>query len=699
MAGDKELLIKVRADIRQSLREMQRMTKEIRSTGQASAGSSRQVASLGRSMDLLKRGAAAYLSLRTATALVRQADAYNVLQVRIQTATKATGDYARVSRELFDISQRNGTALETTVSLFQSLARSAPELGASNEEILKLTNAVQQLGVISGASSTALSAGLLQFSQGLAAGVFRAEEFNSILENLPEVAVRIARGMGLTVGELRKGVLEGRVLSREVFESLLKQAPEIAREFEDIPDSVARSSQTLSNAFSKFLGQLDKATGITGKIAEFFNGLAEALAGPVDVSGLESFDLAISRIERKITFLRNNRNKGFFSPEATTRALEEEIRLERLLATLKKQRAQFEQSGQVAGESGSGAKPTTQPPSKSAEQLIQKLEQQAATFGKTTREIALYRIQLEGANRAQIERAKAAAESIAADEDFEAAVRASEAAVKAENAAYHDWLTSLRDEGRQVVEDTLTNQERLNQKITRYRILLEAGAISQTTFNKAVSKAREDFRKLDDSGDDAFKSLEAAVRGWGDEFTNTLSDMVVEGKLQFRDLADAIIRDLTRIAIQQAIVKPALASIGFATGGPVVGPGTSTSDSIPARLSAGEYVVNARAVRAYGASFLEAINQMKLPRYSSFPQLTISRPGARFASGGLAEPVGAGSGNIKIQIDNKGQPVQATDANISFDGQDMIIRVMLDDGQRGGPFSTFLERKYNLRRS
>ena len=48
-----------------------------------------------------------------------------------------------------------------------------------------------------------------------------------------------------------------------------------------------------------------------------------------------------------------------------------------------------------------------------------------------------------------------------------------------------------------------------------------------------------------------------------------------------------------------------------AAGGPVFGPGTATSDSIPAMLSNGEYVVRAKAVRAYGLDFMNAINGMK----------------------------------------------------------------------------------------
>jgi TP901 family phage tail tape measure protein len=57
---------------------------------------------------------------------------------------------------------------------------------------------------------------------------------------------------------------------------------------------------------------------------------------------------------------------------------------------------------------------------------------------------------------------------------------------------------------------------------------------------------------------------------------------------------------------------------GYATGGYVSGPGTGTSDSIPARLSNGEFVMNANAVKTYGADFMNALNQMQVQRVGSY---------------------------------------------------------------------------------
>ena len=97
-----------------------------------------------------------------------------------------------------------------------------------------------------------------------------------------------------------------------------------------------------------------------------------------------------------------------------------------------------------------------------------------------------------------------------------------------------------------------------------------------------------------------------------------------------------------RVAAQQDRVE------GRATGGLITGPGTGTSDSIPALLSNGEYVIKAAAVDYYGVEKLHAINAM------------------RFADGGL---VGAQRTSVN--------------ASVSFPSDGMAIRGsmrMLGDG-------------------
>ena len=83
-------------------------------------------------------------------------------------------------------------------------------------------------------------------------------------------------------------------------------------------------------------------------------------------------------------------------------------------------------------------------------------------------------------------------------------------------------------------------------------------------------------------------------------------------------MIDSALQDLTRLAVRMAITDVAGSSIpGFATGGAVSGPGTATSDSILARLSDGEYVIDAKTTGYYGADYFAAHQSRNIPRFAT----------------------------------------------------------------------------------
>ena len=81
-------------------------------------------------------------------------------------------------------------------------------------------------------------------------------------------------------------------------------------------------------------------------------------------------------------------------------------------------------------------------------------------------------------------------------------------------------------------------------------LLKEQGLLTDEQIGKAYAKTFDDISK---AGDDSFKSLENAVRGWGSSFTDEMTKMVRTGKMDFASLADSIINDLIRIQIQKNI--------------------------------------------------------------------------------------------------------------------------------------------------
>lgn len=90
-------------------------------------------------------------------------------------------------------------------------------------------------------------------------------------------------------------------------------------------------------------------------------------------------------------------------------------------------------------------------------------------------------------------------------------------------------------------------------------------------------------------------------------------------------------------AALQAMAASKFATFGFATGGYIAGPGTGTSDSIPAFLSNGEYVLTADAVQNVGLPLLDAVNSGRV---------------GHFATGGLVRANGSGSKGTAVPVGN-----------------------------------------------
>ncbi|SDH74255.1 tape measure protein [Roseospirillum parvum] len=279
----------LRGELQVSRAELDKLGRGARSTGGALGDLSERAGRTGRAVEdmggrargtvgalsALYHAAAAYGGLRLAESAFRTADAYHALQARLRVATDGFGNAATVQARLLEISNDTGGSFESMVEMFQRGALGAREMGRSAEDVVRLTEIVQKLGVISGASGEALKAGGMQFSQALTSGVMRAEEFNSVMENIPAVGVAIAEGLGVSTGRLRQMVLDGQVLSEDVFEALLSQSEKVNAQFEQIPLLLLRARQAAGKTLSQQIGEMDTDLGLTAGAAEALQAVAD----------------------------------------------------------------------------------------------------------------------------------------------------------------------------------------------------------------------------------------------------------------------------------------------------------------------------------------------------------------------------------------------------------------------------------------
>lgn len=217
-------------------------------------------------------------SIATALALISAADELVTLNARLRLSTNSVDDFNRAQRELFEIAQRTRSGLGETINLFSRISLATKDAKVGQDVLLEVVETINKAVQLSGSSSQAAEAALVQLGQGLASGTLRGEELNSVLEQTPALADAIAKGMGITRGELRKFGQEGKIGAQQVIEALQKQRDEVNQQFAQLPLTVGQAVTQVKNASLQLLGAFNESAGATAGLAESIGNLAEFLS-------------------------------------------------------------------------------------------------------------------------------------------------------------------------------------------------------------------------------------------------------------------------------------------------------------------------------------------------------------------------------------------------------------------------------------
>ncbi|MCK5614629.1 tape measure protein [Candidatus Pacearchaeota archaeon] len=232
---------------------------------------------MGQAFNRLGAIIAGALSVTAAKNVIQIADNMSLLEIRVRNATKSSEEFNKSYQRLIDISRETGSTLATNIQLFEQLAGSAAELGATNPQVLQLTESLNKLGVIGGSSQEQMKNAMLQLSQAMSLGVLKAEEFNSIVENTPAIARAMAEGLGLSLGEMRELVLAGELLGGDVFNSILSQVEKTDREFKKMPDTVGKASQAVATNFALVVAEINNGINATERFAGVIKSFADSI--------------------------------------------------------------------------------------------------------------------------------------------------------------------------------------------------------------------------------------------------------------------------------------------------------------------------------------------------------------------------------------------------------------------------------------
>lgn len=229
--------------------------------------------SLGRTSSTVAtavKGMAAAFGVRE---LYQATEAYASIANRMRLVTESAVDLRAAQDAVFQSAQTARQPLAATAELYQRIAANQKALNLSGKGVASITDTISKSLAISGASAASANAALIQLGQAFASGTLRGEELNSVMEQAPALSKAIAAGMGVTVGQLRTLGAEGRLTAEAVVKALQNQADAVDEKFSRIATTIGGSLQVAGNTLTRFVGELDQATGTT---AAFANGVVGA---------------------------------------------------------------------------------------------------------------------------------------------------------------------------------------------------------------------------------------------------------------------------------------------------------------------------------------------------------------------------------------------------------------------------------------
>jgi tape measure domain-containing protein len=188
---------------------------------------------------------------------------FNQLEGRFEALTGSAERSGALMKGLLDIASRTGVEFDGLAGGVTRFTIAAEAIGATDAEVLQLTENIAKLGAIGGGTTQEIAAGAQQLGQALASGRLQGDEFRSIMENLPLVARTLADNLNVSVEQLREMSREGRLTSEEVFSGLLEGSEAINAQFEKLPASVERATNRMQTAFLAALARINENIGAT----------------------------------------------------------------------------------------------------------------------------------------------------------------------------------------------------------------------------------------------------------------------------------------------------------------------------------------------------------------------------------------------------------------------------------------------------
>lgn len=223
--------------------------------------------------------------------MAKVADEIRMLGARVEVAAGNMKAGAEAMRELEAISTRTRSSVAANADVFSRLNQSMLQLGGTQKDTLQLTELLGKGIAASGAKGAEAESAMRQFGQAMGTGKLSGDELNSMMENSQYLMQKMAEGMGVPVGALKKLGADGKLTADVILESFGKMAAQIDEDFAKLPVTIESATQVakdasdrLSKAFDDVSGTSTMMAGVMQGTGKAFNALTDFITGTTEAS-------------------------------------------------------------------------------------------------------------------------------------------------------------------------------------------------------------------------------------------------------------------------------------------------------------------------------------------------------------------------------------------------------------------------------
>ena len=173
------------------------------------------------------------------------ADAMMSMSSRIKLVTNDDAERLQVESRLYQMSMKNRTSLEDLGDLYYKTASSAKQFGASQEDVLKLTDIVSKSLIVGGADTAQQKSTILQLSQALSSGVLQGDELRSLRENAPILMDQISKFFGVSMAGLKEMGAKGELTTEKLMQAILASGSTIDSQMGQITPTIGQAITVL----------------------------------------------------------------------------------------------------------------------------------------------------------------------------------------------------------------------------------------------------------------------------------------------------------------------------------------------------------------------------------------------------------------------------------------------------------------------